>query len=439
MEYLKQRGSTYYLRVRVPLTIKREIYNKDEISFSLRTASLYQAKRKAKVYSREIITMLQYAKRDTLTEEQINSLVDTYKRDCLISDLESVLKSDYEYFRGSYQDVKEVSGKAEDTIEPVIVEPIIEKEDLEEPIEKSSKNLENILELFIMEMNTSEIQERDYRSFFKDVLFSLIDPTIPLDRITREDLLKVRQQLQRLPRRNINKYKGMSIKEILAKEIPTEDLISVKNLNKFIKWTTSLFTFAYNHNYIVRNPSINLKVKEHTIAQKERDSFTDEELGKIFKAIKGHPREDIVNVQLYTGMLLSEFLKCKVSEVKGILCFDLRHVQGKTDYRPRLIPIHPYLLSRGIHERLIDLQRHKSASISHWFMDMLRTHVTKSAKKVNYSLRHTFATKLKAKEVSEEIITELMGHSFASMSLSRYAKEYPIEILKTAIDKLEVM
>ena len=297
MEYLKQRGSTYYLRVRVPLTIKREIYNKDEISFSLRTASLYQAKRKAKVYSREIMTMLQYAKRDTLTEEQINSLVDTYKRDCLISDLESVLKSDYEYFRGSYQDVKEVSGKAEDTIEPVIVEPIIEKEDLEEPIEKSSKNLENILELFIMEMNTSEIQERDYRSFFKDVLFSLIDPTIPLDRITREDLLKVRQQLQRLPRRNINKYKGMSIKEILAKEIPTEDLISVKNLNKFIKWTTSLFTFAYNHNYIVRNPSINLKVKEHTIAQKERDSFTDEELGKIFKAIKGHPREDIVNIQ----------------------------------------------------------------------------------------------------------------------------------------------
>lgn len=65
MEYLKQRGSTYYLRVRVPLTIKREIYNKDEISFSLRTASLYQAKRKAKVYSREIMTMLQYAKRDT--------------------------------------------------------------------------------------------------------------------------------------------------------------------------------------------------------------------------------------------------------------------------------------------------------------------------------------------------------------------------------------
>lgn len=297
MEYLKQRGSTYYLRVRVPLTIKREIYNKDEISFSLRTASLYQAKRKAKVYSREIMTMLQYAKRDTLTEEQINSLVDTYKRDCLISDLERCLKSDYEYFRGSYQGLKEVSEKAEDAIEPVIVEPIIEKEDPEEPIEKSPKNLENILELFIMEMNTSNTQERDYRSFFKDVLFSLIDPTIPLDRITREDLLKVRQQLQRLPRRNINKYKGMSIKEILAKEIPTEDLISVKNLNKFIKWTTSLFTFAYNHNYIVRNPSINLKVKEHTIAQKERDSFTDEELGKIFKAIKGHPREDIVNIQ----------------------------------------------------------------------------------------------------------------------------------------------
>ncbi len=59
------------------------------------------------------MTMLQYAKRDTLTEEQINSLVDTYKRDCLISDLESCLKSDYEYFRGSYQGLKEVSEKAE--------------------------------------------------------------------------------------------------------------------------------------------------------------------------------------------------------------------------------------------------------------------------------------------------------------------------------------
>ena len=53
-----------------------------------------------------------------------------------------------------------------------------------------------------------------------------------------------------------------------------------------------------------------------------------------------------------------------------------------------------------------------------------------------YSLRHSFATELIARNVQAEVASELMGHSHQTMTLSRYAKGYPVKLLKQAIDPL---
>jgi integrase len=53
-----------------------------------------------------------------------------------------------------------------------------------------------------------------------------------------------------------------------------------------------------------------------------------------------------------------------------------------------------------------------------------------------YSLRHSFATHLVATGVRSELLSELMGHTHKSMSLSRYAKGFPIKMLHDAVNQL---
>ena len=68
---------------------------------------------------------------------------------------------------------------------------------------------------------------------------------------------------------------------------------------------------------------------------------------------------------------------------------------------------------------------------------VIREHITADSRKVLYSLRHSFATELKARGVEPLMITELMGHSRGNMTFSRYAGNYPVKTLKEAIETLD--
>lgn len=60
----------------------------------------------------------------------------------------------------------------------------------------------------------------------------------------------------------------------------------------------------------------------------------------------------------------------------------------------------------------------------------------KVSKGTLYSLRHSFATILASKGVEPHIISELLGHSHGGMTLLRYVKGFPVQMLKDAVDTL---
>jgi integrase len=62
----------------------------------------------------------------------------------------------------------------------------------------------------------------------------------------------------------------------------------------------------------------------------------------------------------------------------------------------------------------------------------------KSRKLVVESLRNTFATRLKAADVQEHAISELMGHAASSLAVGRYGKKLEPAKLQANIEKLSI-
>ena len=79
------------------------------------------------------------------------------------------------------------------------------------------------------------------------------------------------------------------------------------------------------------------------------------------------------------------------------------------------------------------------AKVSKWFNGQWlrkRAGIT-NKRKVLYSTRHTFATRLKAADVQDHTISELVGHEVESMTVGRYGKKLELPKLRDAIERLD--
>ena len=131
-------------------------------------------------------------------------------------------------------------------------------------------------------------------------------------------------------------------------------------------------------------------------------------------------------------MRLSELYKCSINIVDGIKCFDLtdKTIDLKTQSSRRLIPVNTAILD-NIENTLEEVRTMNLKYISKETNKLLTTDGESL-----YSLRHSFATELTNKQVQPELISELMGHTHSTMTLSRYSKGYDTAILFSAINKL---
>ena len=53
-------------------------------------------------------------------------------------------------------------------------------------------------------------------------------------------------------------------------------------------------------------------------------------------------------------------------------------------------------------------------------------------------MRHTFATRLKAADVQDHTISELLGHEVESITTGRYGKKLDVSRLREAVEELDV-
>jgi integrase len=501
------KSGIYRFRVRVPKDAVR-FFKKFELNRSLKTKSLHSAQIKALMLYNRFQEILEIIRGNMLTDEQIQELVDYYvyiamkvEDDIHIArqvpysmkdfDVylheEQVKRSEEKLFEADLDEVAESAKmllnildieldtsdaqhkrfmlkllQAETYINKLTLDrkhgnwvdvpkPIVAEEKINTP--NSNFTMQEAVDLYIKGLDPKKVEEKKAKSsFLNGVFLELIGRDTNAASVDIEHLLKIRELLSLFPRRNIHKYSKMSIADIILlvkgdKDIPVEDVISTRSLNKFISWFTAVFVNAENYGKIPRNLAKNLKLKIDTAEDEEREPFSPEELKQISELLPEDLRRTIVNILYFTGMRLSEVFKAKLNQVNGIYIFDLTAkkddvgspIKLKTKNAYRVIPLHQKLIDMDIPSIFHELQSQYSSSyMSSWFNSkLLRPYVTKEKTKVLYSLRHNFATGLKNKQIQESIVAELMGHEQSTLSYKRYAGDYDIAILKEAVDKLD--
>ena len=290
--------------------------------------------------------------------------------------------------------------------------------------------------------NISADETRDKTYFYNSVCtaifkhIGLATTTLLITDITYSHLLEFKEIISKLPKRNIQKYRSMEVADILKilDEIPIDDLLSARTVNKYIKWLRALFNFAHIRGIVKVNLPQAIPIVKTIDDRLQRLPLDESELNILLKAVP-QQMQYLLQILAYTGMRLSELYKCKIETIEGYKCFSLmnRNIKLKTKSSYRIIPIHKSLL-----DNIKDFELHRSTISS----DTLARTASDTIKKLKfkdmnkkslYSLRHRFATRLIQKGADSSIVSELMGHSHTTMTLNRYSTGYSITQLHEVI------
>lgn len=284
----------------------------------------------------------------------------------------------------------------------------------------------NIYEQFIKHQDVS-----DNRKAKIERILSVLKVLLPNDLSTINMIIldTINQQLTKLPKRNIQKYRVKPIEELLKMKVPEAERLTIETINDYLKILNSFLKFAYERDAVDKPYTVNMSKK----TTNNRDERLALPVDTIRQAINGAKRRELSSsfTLLYlSGLRPSEAFKCTVTTVAGIRCFDLtdRALQLKTKSSYRLIPVHHSI--DDPEQMLEDYRSMSSQYISRQF---------KVEEGTLYSLRHSFATQLASKGVDPHIISELLGHTHNGMTLGRYVKGFPIKLLSESINKVDAV
>lgn len=328
------------------------------------------------------------------------------------------------------------------------LEKLIPKDkEQEQQITKEEEGLfRNVVTEYIssQESNISAEETRDKSYFYKQVCPALfrhlgITDNPILRNINYTHLLEFRNIITKLPKRNIHKYRTMDISKILLHldAITNADRLSPRTANKYVKWLRALFSFAIMLNHLQVNLANSIPLQKTLDDKLQRLPLDEEELNALLKSV---PRQMqyLLQILAYTGLRLSELYKCTLTEIDGYKCFSLtdRGIQLKTKSSYRVIPIHNSLLD-GMKDFEELRSKVSSGNLARTTSDTIKKLKFKDMEKKSlYSLRHRFATQLIQKGADSSIVSELMGHSHNTMTLSRYSTGFSVRQLWEVIELL---
>jgi len=292
----------------------------------------------------------------------------------------------------------------------------------------------------------------DHRGRLENILDILHDK--PAGEVSREDMRRMRDVLMKLPpsRKKSKKYQGKSVEEILKMDY--EKTLSATTVNIVIDAIASMFAWAIREQLLTANPAVGLKVRNDTPDIDKKEPFSIEDIKKIFFAGDYTPSTFrnpayywVPLIGLYSGMRLEEIcqLRCKdVYEDEGIFVFDINAgTDSETDSKKlktknaiRKVPVHPYLISKGLLDYLEKVQKSKEVRL---FPELKITpkspkygkQVGKNfsaliqrkgieGKKSFHSLRHAFAQFFKERGMHDETFRQIFGHQQTELASITY-------------------
>ena len=317
----------------------------------------------------------------------------------------------------------------------------------EQQITKEEQGLfRNVVTEYIasQESNISAEETRDKSYFYKEVCPALfrhlgITDNPILRNINYTHLLEFRNMITKLPKRNIHKYRTMEISKILLHldAVANADRLSPRTANKYVKWLRALFNFAVMLNHIQVNLANSIPLLKTLDDKLQRLPLDEVELNALLESVP-QQMQYLLQILAYTGLRLSELYKCTLAEIDGYKCFSLtdRGIKLKTKSSYRVIPIHSRLLD-GMKEFEESRGKVSSDNLARTTSDTIKKLKFKDMEKKSlYSLRHRFATQLIQKGADSSIVSELMGHSHNTMTLSRYSTGFSVRQLQEVVELL---
>jgi len=300
---------------------------------------------------------------------------------------------------------------------------------------------------------------------------------IPVNQISKDTIRNFKIIIDKLPSRYTlsKEYRKLSLKKLMAMDIPVEKKMSASSLSKYYG-TINSFLIWLDKNYNNVNSGLTgiLTIKINQQIDRLRDIFTTEDLDKIFKSdifVKKNSKQSykywVPLLGLYSGMRLEEICQLYLSDIvvqEGINCININDdgadKQLKTPAANRIIPIRPILInSLGFldfvqmqknngHDRLFPELKKQSGRFSHyvsrWFNSIFLVNIgikSSQNRKLFHSFRHNFANACKIADVEEYKAREFLGHDVPGKSITygRYGKRYSVKVLlNDVLERIEL-
>ncbi len=199
------------------------------------------------------------------------------------------------------------------------IAPIIRELNLAEDVPLKPPEPVDIYEEFLnSKQNIASSSYNEYKQQLE--LFKVLLP-IDLKTLSYRHIDSMKQTLFHLPKRNIQKYRSMPLKQVIKVETTKQERISAKSQNEYLKTLRALLKFSRERNYISETFTIEL-VKNKTTARNQRQILNQQEKELLFNHNDSR-MADMSKILYYSGLRLSEVYKLKLTRIDGVLCFDL--------------------------------------------------------------------------------------------------------------------
>ncbi len=350
--------------------------------------------------------------------------------------------------------------------------PIITTGDSESQIQ--SNLFSKIAKEFIDERTTGgnweDKTKQAYEVTFK--IFQELYGEIPVESIDAKLCRKFKIDIQKLPRNHSKdkRFRELSIKQLIDKNVDKKDRISVESVNKHLTRIGSMLNWCVDQGYIDKNYMSKLRIKSSKSDKEKREPFTSDNLNvlfndPIFTKCK-RPKQYyfwLPLIALYSGQRIQEICQLELDDVyeqDGVHIFninnnsDTKRVKTKTGIR--VIPVHRFLIELGLLSYIASLKKHdkkvlfpelekhaskgdgQSQPASKWFARYKVRHGFKTDGVLAFhSFRHSFIDELKRLNTPEHITASLVGHAHNPITYGTYGGENSINLLNDYVQKIE--
>ena len=226
---------------------------------------------------------------------------------------------------------------------------------------------------------------------------------------------------------------------------------SPATVNRYLQVLSRVLSMAYENGIVDGNPMSRVKrLREPEPRQRYLNQYADDEEERLMKTLVGYGEHVVAlaELDLEVGMQLGELLNARWADVDEVNQY-ISITQTKND-KPRLVPLTARAM--GILKRLrqdapdeeLIFDQHRTGRKRRQLMVCFEQAVKESG--IDnfhfHDLRHTFATRLRAANVHEYDIADLLGHSTTPGETRNtkvtwgYAHGVP-KRLRDAVDSLE--